>query len=308
MKISKINLFNQSIREGDLSMEKYIVLQKIIELNSFTKAASALGYTQSAVSQMIASLEDELSIKLLNRSRKGVSLTEEGKELYPFIEQTVLQYRAMKEKSNEILGLESGVIRIGTISSISCHWLPQLIKDFQKIYPNVQFILHQGDYTSIQEWIKLGVVDFGFINPKAVTGIKSKIVKDGEMLAILPLEHSLVKEDVIKLESIANEPFILLEEGHYSEPLEAFNECQILPNIKYTLHDDYAIMTMVEAGLGVSILADLVLKRTNYQFVAKPTEPRIIRTIAVGYKDEKSLPISSKYFIEFIFSNSDRLA
>lgn len=289
-------------------MDKYIVLQKIIELNSFTKAAKSLGYTQSAVSQMISSLEDELSIKLLNRSRKGVMLTEEGKELYPFIEQTILQYRAMKEKSNEIIGLESGVIRIGTISSITCHWLPQLIKKFQERYPNVQFILHQGDYTSIQEWIKIGMIDFGFINPNAVSGIKTKVVKDGEMLAILPLDHPLVKEETIKLEELISEPFILLEEGHYSEPLEAFNECGISPKINYTLHDDYAIMTMVEAGLGISVLAELVLKRTSYQFVAKSTEPKIFRTISVGFKDEKSLPISSKYFIDFIFSNSDKLA
>lgn len=92
-------------------MNRYIVLQKIIELNSFTKAADALGYTQSAISQMVASLEEELSIKLLYRSRVGVKLTNEGESLYPFIERTILQYRAMQEKVNEIKGLDTGIIR-----------------------------------------------------------------------------------------------------------------------------------------------------------------------------------------------------
>ena len=105
-------------------MNRYIALQKIIEVGSFTKAAEALGYTQSSISQMIASLENELSIKLLTRSRTGVKLTIEGAELYPFIERSIIQYRAMQEKANEIRGLETGIIRVGTISSITCHWMP----------------------------------------------------------------------------------------------------------------------------------------------------------------------------------------
>ena len=71
-------------------MNRYIAFQKIIELGSFTKAADALGYTQSSVSQMIASLENELSLKLLTRSRTGVRLTTDGAELYPFIERSII--------------------------------------------------------------------------------------------------------------------------------------------------------------------------------------------------------------------------
>ena len=95
-------------------MNRYIALQKIIELGSFTKAADALGYTQSSISQMIASLENELAIKLLTRSRVGVKLTIEGAELYPYIERSIISYRAMQEKANEIKGLETGIIRVGT--------------------------------------------------------------------------------------------------------------------------------------------------------------------------------------------------
>lgn len=248
-------------------MNRYIALQKIIELGSFTKAAGSLGYTQSAMSQMISSLEDELSIKLLYRSRVGVKLTLEGEDLYPFIERTILQYQAMQEKAKEIKGLESGVIRIGTISSITCHWMPQLIKEFQELYPNVQFILHQGDYSSIQEWIKVGAVDFGFITPAAVTGLQTITIKEGRMLVVLPENHKLASQSHVNLQEIVNEPFILLEEGHFSEPMEAFHACNLEPNIKFTIHDDYAIMTMVEAGLGISILAELVLRRTNYNIV-----------------------------------------
>ena len=283
-------------------MNRYIALQKIIELGSFTKTAESLGYTQSSISQMIASLESELSIKLLTRSRYGVKLTIEGADLYPFIERSIYQYRSMLEKANEIKGLETGIIRVGTISSVTCHWMPQLINGFKKEYPNVQFLFHQGDYTLIPEWIASGQIDFGFINPNADTNLNTKTIKAGEMLAVLPKNHPLAKKKSISLSDLTDEPYILLEEGHYSEPMAAFETAGIIPNIQYTIHDDYAIMMMVEEGLGVSILAELILRRTNYDIICLPLNPPITRTLAVGYKDWDSLPIASKYFIEYSYT------
>lgn len=288
-------------------MNRYIALQKIIELGSFTKAADALGYTQSSISQMIATLENELAIKLLTRSRVGVKLTIEGAELYPYIERSIISYRAMQEKANEIKGLETGIIRVGTVSSVTCHWMPVLIKGFQQLYPHVQFLFHQGDYTTIPEWIRTGAVDFGFITPAAAPDLKTVSIKNGEMLAVLPKNHPLAAGKSVPLKELTRDPFILLEEGHFSEPINAFHEAGLEPNIKYTIHDDYAIMTMVEAGLGISILAELMLRRTNYQIACLPLDPPVYRSLAVGYKDKDSLPIASKYFIEYLVEKKEVL-
>lgn len=288
-------------------MNRYIALQKIVELGSFSKAAEALGYTQSAMSQMISSLEKELDLKLINRFRTGAKLTLEGAELYPYIEKLIYQYFSVQEKTKEMKGLETGVVRMGTLASISAHWLPSLLKEFQEKYPKVDFVIHQGDYTSIQEWIKTGAIDFGFVNPRAVSNIETVVLKEGAMLAVVPENHYLASYESIPLAALASEPFILLEEGHYYEPLEAFKSVGVSPNIKYTIHDDYAIMTMVEAGLGVSILAELILHRTNYRLALRPTEPPISRTIAIGYKDKASLPIASKRFIEFLQSHMEKM-
>lgn len=288
-------------------MNRYLAFQKIIELGSFSRAAEAMGYSQSAMSQMISSLEEETSLKLINRFRTGAKLTLEGEELYPHIEKLIYQYYSVQEKISDIKGLKTGTIRMGTLASISAHWLPDLLKEFQEQYPGVKFVIHQGDYTSIYEWIKTGAVDFGFVNPKAVTGIETIVLKEGAMLAVLPENHPLAENEVIPLHLLAEEPFILLEEGHYYEPLEAFKAIGVSPNIKYTIHDDYAIMTMVEAGLGVSILAELVLHRTNYKIKLSATEPEISRTIAIGYKDRSCMPIACKRFIELLRSHLDEL-
>ena len=284
-------------------MNRYIALQKIVELGSFTKAAEVSGYTQPAMSQMISSLEKELSIKLLYRSRYGIHLTLEGERLFPSIQRAVAGYQSMLEIAKEIKGLDSGTIRIGTISSISCHWLPGLIKEFQEIYPNVQFVLHQGDYTTIPEWVRTGEVDFGFVNPDAIPSVKTKFIKTGELRAVLPLNHPLAKKAYITLDDLVKEPFLLLEEGALSEPLEAFKQAGLEPSVRLCVHDDYSILSMIELGMGVSILPELVLRKTDYQVAILPLKPVLIRKIGLIMKEKNALLIASKYFIDYLFQH-----
>lgn len=288
-------------------MNRYIALQKVVEFGSFTKAADVLGYTQPAMSQMIASLERELSIKLLYRSRYGIHLTIEGERLFPSIQAAVSQYQSMQEIAKEIRGLDSGTIRIGTLSSISCHWLPKLIKDFQAKYPKIEFILHQGDNNSIPAWVKTGEADFGFVNLDVLSNVKARFVKEGEYRAILPLHHPLANAPYVTLEELSKEPFLVIEEGSLSKPLEVFRQNGLEPDVRLRVHDDYSIMSMVESGLGVSILPELVLRKTNYQIVILPIKPIITRKIGVVMKEENTLPIASKYFIDFLFSYIDVL-
>lgn len=288
-------------------MQRYIALLKVIEVGSFTKAADLLGYTQPALSQMIASLEKELSIKILYRSRYGIRLTPEGERLYPSIQNSVLQYESMRRTADEIRGLDSGIVRIGTVSSVSCHWLPQIIRRFWLKHPNIQIVLHQGDYTSIPEWVRTGAVDFGFVNPHAVKGMETTIIKSGEFRAVLPKNHPLAQKSSLILEDLAEEPFLMLEEGTYSEPLEAFQAAGITPNVKLRVHDDYSILSMVEQGLGISILAELVLHKTSYDVVALPIEPAIIRTMSIVTKDKHTLPLASKEFIHDLMEYRETL-
>ncbi|MDO4922309.1 MAG: LysR family transcriptional regulator [Phascolarctobacterium sp.] len=288
-------------------MNRYVALQKIVELGSFTKAAELLGYTQPAMSLMISSLEKELSIKLLYRSRYGVRLTLEGKQLFPAIQKTVLQYNSMLEIAKQIRGLDSGVIRIGTLSSISCHWLPPLIKKFQQQYPRIEFILHQGDNNSIPEWVRTGEADFGFVNLDVLDKVQAKFIKEGEYRAVLPLHHPLAGAQYVTLEALERDPFLVIEEGALSKPLEAFRQRGLEPNVKIRVHDDYSILSMVESGLGVSILPELVLRKTNYQVAILPIRPAVTRKIGLVMKDKNSLPIASKYFIDYLFESVDDL-
>ncbi|WP_342470798.1 LysR family transcriptional regulator [Ureibacillus sp. FSL K6-3587] len=281
-------------------MKQYYAFLKVIEKGSFTKAAAELGYTQSAISQMIQALEEELGTTLIYRSRKGIMLTPDGEEFLPFITRVANSHAELMEKAREMQGLATGNIRIGTFTSVSSNWLPSLMQDFKKLYPSVQFQLQQGEYTSIVKYIKEGSVDFGFVNPDAAEDLETVALKQDHMLAILPEDHPLVSQPTVSLEDLAEEPFILLEEGELNEPLEAFKKKGLRPNIQFRVIDDYTIMSMVENGLGVSILSEMVMNKVRYRFVKKKVEPPITRTLGIAYKNKKTLPSASRYFIDFI--------
>ena len=290
-------------------MNKYGVFIKIIETGSFTRTAEEIGYTQSAISQIVNSLEDELSTKLILRSRKGIELTPDGKEYLPYIKTIYHSYLELMEKNKEMQGLEKGIVRIGTFSSVSCNRLPKLMKEFKAQYPSVHFELHQGEYTSIAQWIKEGSVDFGFVNPQAeaVKSLQSIPLQQDEMLAVLPSNHPLTTKNKVSLKELTEEPFILLNEGQLSEPLEIFKKHNLTPNIQYRVYDDYTIMSMVESGLGISILPKLVLSRFQYEITTKEISPPIVRTISLAYKNKSVLPIASRYFMDFIVKQCGKI-
>ena len=290
-------------------LERYFALLKILEIGSFTKAADAMGYSQSAVSQMVQSLESELSLKLLYRSRNGIKLTPEGEALLPYIQRTVNHYNAMLEKTRELKGLNGGLIRIGTLSSVSSQWLPGLIKDFQTLYPKVHFLLHQGDYTTIPAWVRAGEIDFGFVNPDAesVRGLHTIFVTSGGHKAVLHPDHPLAAQPWVTREQLAKETFLLLEEGCLSEPLEAFRTLGLEPRVELRMHDNFSICSMVEANVGVSILPELALRKMNFRIVQLPTVPPVIRRVSLVMKDPDILPIASRYFIEFFLKRADTL-
>ncbi|MFJ8260009.1 LysR family transcriptional regulator [Peribacillus asahii] len=288
-------------------MNSYYAFIKAIETGSFTKAAEELGYTQSAISQMVHSLEEELSTTLILRSRKGITLTPDGEEFLPYIKNICNSHRELIEKHKEMEGLQSGLIRIGTFSSVTCHWLPGLIKDFKEQYPTVHFELHQGNYTDISNWIKEGSVDFGFVNSNAVSNLTTIPLQEDEMIAVLPINHPLAAYRKVSLKDLTNGPYILLDEGVINEPLVIFKQNDLEPNIDYRVYDPYAIMSMIEQELGFSILPKLLLNKCPYNIATKAISPSIVRTISLAYKDKKVLPIASRYFIDFIIERYRKL-
>ena len=284
----------------DGSIQKYFAFIKTVEYGSFTKAAEALSYSQSGISRMINDLEKEWKISLLERDRSGVRLTSDGLKLLPYAKNVCIEYQKLQLQIDELNGLESGLIRIGTFSSVATHWLPKIIKEFQKDFPHIEYELLLGDYTEIEEWIVDGRVDFGFLRLPTRPNLQTQFLEQDKLLAILPVNHPRADCELFPVKALCEDPFILLEKGVNAEISAIFEHNHLVPRIHFTTWDDYAIMSMVESGLGISILPELILRRIPYRIISKELDVPAHRTIGIAYRDKKNLSLATKKFIDYL--------
>lgn len=284
----------------DVSIQKYLAFVKTVECGSFTRAAGVLNYSQSGISRMIGDLEREWRVTLLERGRSGVRLTSEGVRLLPYAKRVCAEYEKLQSEVDEINGLKSGLIRIGTFSSVATHWLPNIIREFQKEYPNIDYELLLGDYTEIETWIAEGRVDCGFLRLPVQTELETMFLEQDRLLVILPEDHPLAALEKIPLSALCGEPFMLLEKGAKAEVSEIFERSGLQPKVHFTTWDDYAIMSMAESGLGVSILPELILKRTPYRIAARELEIPAYRNIGLAWRGRKAPSPVLERFMKYL--------
>lgn len=284
----------------DMNIQKYLALLKTVELGSFTKAASALYYSQSGISRMINDLERDWKVSLLERGRAGVRLTSDGLRLLPAIENVCSEYQKLQRQIIELNGLQSGLIRIGTFSSVATHWLPNIIKEFQKDYPNIDYELLLGDYAEIEGWIMDGRVDCGFLRLPTIPELETTFLEQDKLLVVLPESHPLAKRKRIPPAALEGYPFLLLEKDAKSDVSIILERCGVQAKIRFTTWDDYAIMSMVESGLGISILPELILQRAPYRIVVKELATPAYRNIGLAMRDKKGCSLAVKRFMEYL--------
>jgi DNA-binding transcriptional LysR family regulator len=282
-----------------LNIQKYEAFLKTVEYGSLTKAARELGYTQSAISHMLNALEKEWGVTLLTRDRSGVGITSDGLQLLPLIRNICNANRELITKIGELHGLESGIIRIGTFTSVSVHWLPNMIKTFQSEYPKIDFELLHGDYTEIENWIMEGRADCGFLRLPTRAGLESIFLEQDRLMVILPEQHPLADCEHFPISKLSDEPFIL-EVGSENEITEIFKANGIRPNVRFTARDEYAIISMVESGLGISIMPELVLHRTPYKIVKKELDTPAYRKLGIVLKDTRHASPAVKRFLDYL--------
>ena len=115
-----------------MSVSKYQMFLKTVECGSFSRAAEELNFTQSGVSHAVQALEDELGITLLSRNRGGVVLTADGRAVLPKIEKLCTAHHALMQTVEGLKDMDSGLVKIGTFSSVSAQWLPRILKGFEQ--------------------------------------------------------------------------------------------------------------------------------------------------------------------------------
>ena len=282
------------------SLLKYLALVRTVEKGSFTAAARSMGYAQSSVSKMIADLEKEWGMTLLERSKSGVCPTSAGEQMLPYVRKLLNEYASLEGQVDRLNGLETGVVRIGTFASVAINILPDIFARLKADYPGIAYELLLGDYDEIEDWISEGRVDCGFLRLPTLPEFETiELIKD-EYKVVLPPGHPLAKNKSVKIEELDGEPFLLLEHGGRTEVSDLLESYHVKPDIAFTTWEDYAIMAMVEKGLGVSILPDMILRRIPYKLEIRPLKAPYYRMIGLAFKDRRSLTPATEKFIEYL--------
>ncbi len=283
-----------------MTLARYEVFNVVVELKSITKAAAALNLTQSAVSYSIANLEAEIGFPLLIRSRSGITLTSNGERMLKHTRTILQSEEKMRQEVALINGISIGTVRIAAFPGVCIQWLPKVMKHFKQEYPSIEVKIFQGGFRDIEDWITNGEVDFGFVALPTLGGLEIMPLKEDRMLCILPRDHPLSNQEKICVQQLKEEDFVILKSGYDNDVKRIIHESRVALKIKFEMADVQSIIAMVESGLGVSMIPELVLKSSPYKISALSFEPEEYRTIAIAATSLKELSPAAKKFIDCV--------
>ncbi|MFZ5646478.1 MAG: selenium metabolism-associated LysR family transcriptional regulator [Bacillota bacterium] len=233
----------------------------VAELQSFTAAARKLYMSQPAVSFQIKSLEEDLQVTLFQRGDKRLSLTQAGKLLYPEAKKMVVRYQKIKSGIDDIKGLKSGHLVVGSSTTPGEYLVPLLIGEFRKMYPGVSISLQVAGSGQVFRWVKDREIDLG-ITGSAASGnwLWCEQWIEDDLVLIVPPEHPWTGRDHIDIEEMIAEPFILREPGSgtrrsFEQKVAEAGIDSARINLAMELGSTRAIITAVQAGLGVSVVS-----------------------------------------------------
>ena len=282
-----------------MSIKKYHTFLQIVECGSITKAAEQLGQTQSSVTQLLHTLEEDLSLTLLKRGKGGIHLTSEGQKLLPYFKE-IMEAETKLKKEAQNLASDENIIKIGTFTSVAVNWLPEILKEYRNTEPEIRFELIDFGYNKIEDAMKNETMDFCFVPLPISKKYKVFPLYKDRLLAALSEDHPLSGKEACPITLFETEPVISLMDTINRDARTVLQKHNIKPNIKYTVEDDYAMLAMVAKNLGICIVPELVLNGSEKGISFMELDPPAYRTIGIAFPSyEKASPAALR-FSEFV--------
>ena len=269
------------------------------ETGSFSKAAEALSYTPSGVNQLVTALEKELGFPVFRRNTKGVTLTENGELLLPTVREFLRQEDRIFELSAEMNGLLIGSVTIASYSSIATHWLPAVIRAFQQDHPQIRIRLMEGIWQEVSKWLDDRAADIGFFSYQEGMPYDFIPLAEDPMLALLPKDHPLAQAETYPLENCKYDRFIMPALGCDDDVEALFAKNGIEPNVQFTTLESLSVMSMVEQGLGMSVMNKLITEKRICDIVMLPIDPPSQITLGVAMNSKADVSPAVKMFLKY---------
>ena len=281
-----------------MDTKKLEALVVSVELGSFTRAAEQLGYTQSGLTHMMNSLEKDIGFTVLVRGRSGVQLTPAGQRIFPLVRDCLAGSAALEREISLINSHKEDSVRVAAYESIARHWLPEVIQQFRREHPDVTVDIQMGSVDEVYRWVLEDRVDMCFASRQDYNMLDWTPLRDDELLAILPPDYP-DGDDTFPIEFFNGQEFLMPSMGFDKDILRVLNEHSVAPLIRTTQVSDSAVISMVEHGLGVSVLSRLVLRGRQNSVRALPLLPQAFRKLGIAARPRKELrPIVRKFITQ----------
>lgn len=284
---------------------KYEAFLNVVDRGSLSQSADDLGYTRSALSKMISSMEKEIGFPLVKRTKYGVELNEEGERVLPLIRNLVRANYALEEEYSMIRGFASGKIRIGCFPSLAYMMMADILTEFHENYPNVQMeVVEEHSLPQIESWLRKGIIDVAFISKEPYHDYYWVDVMEDPYVVLLPAVHPLEEKEVVPVKELFRHRLILFKthEG-YDQDMVKFADLMVSQKEpEYTTNSINLVEKMVVKDRCAAIVSLSMAKNAArlYPVIYRSLDRKVVRELGFAVKDRENLSPMVKQFLQYL--------
>ena len=300
-----------------LNVGRLRVLKEVAHRGSFSAAADALSYTQSAVSQQISALEAETGMTLLERHPRGVSLTAAGQTLVGHAEGILARLESAEAALSAIAGLRGGRLRMASFPTAGATLMPLAIATFRARYPDVELTLAEGEPEDIAPRLSAGEFDlallFEFEGTSESLGpeLSRLPLFEDPMFLALPADHALAQRPTLRLEDLRTEAWIQTSAASACarHVVRSCHAAGFEPIVSFESDDYHTVQGLVAAGVGVSLIPRLALSGSRDDIAIRALSPRNpVRDVIAATPEGTRLTAAAAAMRQILGDTSQRFA
>lgn len=271
----------------NISLTQVRCFQAVADLGGFTAAAEALCLSQSAVSQAVAALEKQIGARLLVRGRERVTLTAAGEAA---LAEARLMLAAVERLAQCGQGVRvlTGSVRLGVVQSAAIQLLPGWVRQLRAAHPRVTVTLYEGTDPEVTGWLLAGMVDLG-ITSRLHPDLTAEPIFEDEYLVVLPPDHPFAVAGRLDLASLTGQRMLLSGGGCETLIQELLVAADSQPEVVAMVRDNATLLSMVRAGLGLTIMPELAVASDRAGVVCRGIAPPLRRRLHLLSRDPAEL-------------------
>ena len=264
-----------------MTLFSYEIFDAVARQGSFNKAAQQLHLTPSAISHAIAVMEEELGFALFNRGKTGVTMTSYGASLYPSIRAVLNSDEALKQSVARLNGLEKGKVKVAAFNSVCTCLLPGILKSFKAQYPQIEVEVYQGTYDDMKDWLRNGQTDIAFLSFGCREEFALTELFAEPLRCITPKGWPAPPDGIMTPELMNGQDFVVQGDATDAEMRQYLKKHKISTERRCHVLDDLSNLAMVEAGMGISIMPEMLLKTCTSEVDIYPLSPAENRVVGI---------------------------